>query len=165
MKNITKQESGWVLARVWLDAMEKAFRDFHGSRPRMYTYRAYEHATEAWLRILENEYGFKAKKAATIRGAVENYVEIGIKGGLFEDASQFELREVSPFRVEVKVFKCPYFDSCKDLLEEGVPVTNLTCARIGCFSAAVKLLANIDCLYDMDSIHIDDGCHGVIIKK
>lgn len=165
MKKMTKEESGWVLARVWLDALEETFRDFHGSRPRAYTYRAYEHATESWLRILESEYGFKAEKASTIKEAVENYIDLGIKGGLFEDISQFELKEISPFRMEVKVFRCPYFASCRDLIEEGVPVTNLTCARIGCFAAAVKLLANIDCLYDMYSIHIDEGCNGVIVKK
>lgn len=165
MKKMTKEESGWVLARVWLDALEKTFRDFHGSRPRTYTYRAYEHATESWLRILESEYGFKPEKSSTIKEAVENYIDLGIKGGLFQDTSQLELKEISPFRLEVKVFKCPYFNSCRDLIEEGVPVTNLTCARIGCFAAAVKLLANIDCLYDMYSIHIDEGCNGVIVKK
>jgi len=165
MKKLIKEESGWVLARVWLDALEKTSRDFHGSRPRTFTFRAYEHATETWLRILERDYGIKPEKATTIKEAIENYIEVGVAGGLFEDSSQFEIKEVTPFRIETTVFKCPYYGSCKDLLDEGVSVTDLTCPRLGCFAAAVKLLANIDCLYDMYSIHMQEGCNGIIVKK
>ena len=158
---MTREESGWVLARVWLNAVEESARDFFGKKPRMFTRRAYKHATETWLRILETDYGLKAKKAKTMKEAVENYIDIGVKGGLFKDNSQFELDEVIPTRLKVNVLSCQYYNSCRDLISEGVPVSSLTCARIGCFSSAVKLLANIACDYEIDSVN-EEGCVGVI---
>lgn len=162
MKILTREECGWALARVWLVALEESARDFFGNRPRLFSQRAYEHATEVWLRILESDYGLKAKKASSIKEAVENYIDIGIKGGLFEDNSQFELTEVTPSRLKITVFKCSYYNSCTDLMTEGIPVSNLTCARIGCFNSAAKILASIDCIYEIDSVSAEEGCLGVI---
>lgn len=150
-----------MLARVWLDALEESARDFFGNRPRQFTWRAYEHATETWLRILEMDYGLKAKKAKTIKEAVENYIEVGVKGGLFEDNSQFELTDITPSRLKINVLQCQYYNCCRDLIAEGIPVSNLTCARIGCFNSAVKLLANILCSYEIDSVN-ESGCIGII---
>lgn len=166
MKKLTREESGWALARVWLVALEESSRDFFGNRPRNFAHRAYEHATEAWLRILENDYGIKARRdLGSIREAIDSYIELGVRGGLFEDHCQFELDEVTPLRIKLKVFKCAYLDSCTDLMEQGIAVSNLTCARIGCFNSAVKLLAGIDCTYDVDSVCKERGCTGVIYRK
>ena len=165
MKPLTGEASGWVLARVWLDALEKAARDFFGTMPRMFAERGYEYASETYLRILENEYGVKATKASTIKEAVESYIDVGIQGGLFYDRSQFVLKEVTVNRLELNVLKCPYLNSCQDLLNGGITVSNLTCARIGCFKAAVKLLAGIDGMYRVDAFNTENGCQGVILKK
>ncbi|MCL5071195.1 MAG: hypothetical protein M1308_09905 [Actinobacteria bacterium] len=161
MKILTREESGWVLARVWLNALEETARDFFGNKPKIFSWRAYEHATQTWLRILEMDYGLKVKKAKTIKEAVENYIDIGVKGGLFQDNSQFELTEIIPSRLKVNILNCQYYNSCRDLIAEGVPVSNLTCARIGCFNSAVKLLSNIECIYEIDSVN-EEGCIGVI---
>jgi len=165
MEPLNREASGWVLARVWLDALEKGARDFFGTRPRMFAERGYEYASEAFLRILENDYGVKAAKASTIKEAVENYIDVGIQGGLFYDRSQFVLKEVTVNRLEINVLKCPYLNSCQDLLNGGLMVSNLTCARIGCFKAVVKLLADIDCTYRVNAFNTEDGCQGVILKK
>ena len=162
MKILTKEESGWALARVWLDALEESATDFFGNKPKIFSQRAYEYATKEWLRILEMDYGLKAKKASTIKEAVESYIDIGVKGGLFQDNSQFELTEVTNSRLKIVIFKCPYFKSCSDLMAQGVAVSSLTCARIGCFNSAAKVLANIECMYEMNSISAEEGCFGVI---
>ncbi len=162
---LTRESSGWVLARVWLDALEKGARDFFGTRPRMFAERGYEYASEAYLRILENDYGVKAAKASTIKAAVESYIDVGIRGGLFYDQSQFVLREVTVNRLEINILGCPYLNSCQDLLDGGILVSNLTCARIGCFKAAVKLLADIHCTYKVNAFNTENGCQGVILKK
>jgi len=47
MSEINREEVGWILSRVWIDALEEAARDFHGNWPMMFTSRAYEHATDA----------------------------------------------------------------------------------------------------------------------
>ena len=59
-----------------------------------------------------------------------------IMAGLFRDASQFELVQVNPQRVEITVMECPYRATCLRLLETGFTIRDLTCARIGCFRAA-----------------------------
>ena len=157
-------ETGWVIARCWLTAMEQTARDFHGRRPHFFTYRAYEHSTHAWLRILENEYGIKPRPASTIREAVESYIDIGLETGLFQDASQFEMREVTPNRVEISIGRCPYVHSCKDLISEG-SLGGLTCARLGCFNAAVSVIAGIETTYEVLGVHLLEGCSGVIERK
>jgi hypothetical protein len=96
MRQVSLEEAGWMLARVWLTAMEQAARDFHGTRPWKFCNRAYEYATEEFLRVLEDEYGLRARKGNSIKEAVESYIELGVKAGLFKDASQFELKEVGP---------------------------------------------------------------------
>jgi hypothetical protein len=145
--------------------MEQTARDFHGRRPHAVTYRAYEHSTAAWLRILETEYGIKAARATTIRGALESYIDIGVATGLFQDASQFEVREVTPDRIEITTARCPYVHTCKDLLDEGSSLGALTCARLGCFNAAVKLLSGIETTYEVLGVHLLEGCNGVIERK
>lgn len=165
MEPLTREAGGWVLARVWLDALEKGARDFFGTMPRMFAERSYEHASEAFLRILENDYGVKAAKASSIKEAVESYIDVGIHGGLFYDRSQFVLKEMTVNRLEINILRCPYLNSCQDLLDGGILVSNLTCARIGCFKAAVKLLAGIDCTYRVNAFNTEDGCQGVILKQ
>jgi acetate kinase len=162
---IDRCEAGWVIARCWLTAMEQTARDFHGRRPHAVTYRAYEHSTATWLRILESEYGIKPPPASTIREALESYIEVGVATGLFQDASQFEVREVTPNRVEITTTRCPYVHSCKDLLDGGFTLGGLTCARLGCFNAAVKLLAGIETTYEVLGVHLLEGCEGVVERK
>jgi hypothetical protein len=161
-KTLDRGECGWVIARVWLNALEETARDFHGTRPRTFVTRAYEHATEEWLRVLEQDYGLKPREAATMKEAVESYIDIGVKAGLFVDASQFNLEEKDPYRLDVSVLVCPYRESCKDLLDRGFSLRNLTCARMGCFRAAVQALTNISCDYEVTSVKPEEGCTGLI---
>jgi len=165
MDNLIKEQSGWVLARVWLVSLEQAARDFFGDRPRVFSARAYEYATESFIKILDQDFGIKTQKAGSIIEAVKNYIDTGVKGGLFKSSNQFLLEEISPSRVHLNVTNCPYLNSCKDLVNEGVAVSNLTCARIGCFRSAVRFLANIDCFYEVVAFNTDEGCQGIIGKK
>ena len=162
---IDARDAGWIVARCWLTAMERTARDFHGRRPHFFTYRAYEHSVEAWLRILESEYGVRPRPASTIKEAVESYIELGVATGVFDDPSQFELREVTPNRVEIGIARCPYVQACRDLLEEGASFGALTCARLGCFNAAVKFIAGIETTYEVLGVHLLQGCEGVIERK
>lgn len=162
MEKIDKGESGWVVALVWLSALEEAARDFHGTRPRMFCERAYEHAVQHYLRHLGDDYGVQVEKADSIRAAVEKYIKIGVIGRLFQDASDFELLEINPFHLEITVHNCKYLKSCQALIDEGFTIRDLTCARIGCFRAAVKTLANIECDYQVRSFNIDGNCQGYI---
>ena len=165
MENLIKEQSGWVLARVWLVSLEHAARDFFGKHPRVFSARAYDYATESFIKILDQDFGIKTQKASSIIEAVKNYIDTGVKGGLFQSSNQFLLEEVSPSRLHVKVTNCAYLSSCKDLINEGIPVSNLTCARIGCFRSAVRFLANIDCFYEVVAFDTEEGCQGVIGKK
>jgi hypothetical protein len=165
MRKLNGEESGWVVALTWLSALEEVARDFHGTRPRNFCQRAYEHATQNFLRQLENDYGIVAERVHSIKAAVEEYIRVGVLGGLFRDASQFELHEVNPNRLELAVHKCPYLKSCEALLNEGISLRDLTCARIGCFRAAVKHLADIDCNYEVTAFAVEETCHGAIEKK
>jgi hypothetical protein len=162
MDKIDREEAGWLVALAWLSALEETARDFHGTRPRVFSERAYEHSVEYWLHFLADEYGMPIAKADTIRTAVESYIQIGIAGGLFRDASNFELVEVNPFHLEITVHDCVYLKSCQALIEEGFSVRDLTCARIGCFRAAVKALAAIDCDYQVTSFNLEGDCKGYI---
>lgn len=165
MRELKREESGWVVALSWLSALEEVARDFHGTRPRAFCQRAYEHATENYLRILENEYGIKAQSVDSIKKAVEEYIRVGVKGRLFTDASQFELTETNPNRLELVVHKCPYLKSCEALLKEGIRLKDLTCARIGAFRAAALHLADIDCTYEVTAFAIEETCRGSIERK
>jgi len=162
MDKIDREEAGWLVALSWLNALEETARDFHGTRPRIFSERAYEHSVQYYLHLLGDEYGMQIPKSGSIREAVENYVKIGIAGGLFRDASNFELVEVNPFHLEITVHDCTYLKSCQALFEEGFSVRDLTCARIGCFRAAVKSLASIDCDYQVISFNIEGDCKGYI---
>jgi hypothetical protein len=162
MRTLDKAATGWIVARVWLDALEETARDFHGIRPRAFIERAYKHATETLLRILEDEYGLRPGKAATIKDAVQSYIELCVRAGLFDDVSQFKVEELDPYRVEVEVAGCPYGQSCRDLASQTMPLGNLTCARLGCFKAAVEILVGIDCNYEVTAASPGTGCRGII---
>jgi hypothetical protein len=162
MKTLDKSTTGWIVARVWLDALEETARDFHGIRPRAFIERAYQHATETLIRILEEEYGVRPRKAASIKEAIQSYIELGVKAGLFEDVSLFKVEELDPYRVEVEVTQCPYGQSCRDLSAASMPLQHLTCARIGCFKAAAEILAGIECNYEITSASPGAGCKGII---
>jgi hypothetical protein len=162
MDKIDREEAGWLVALAWLSALEETARDFHGTRPRVFSERAYDHSVQYWLHLLGDEYGMQIPKADAIRAAVESYIQIGITGGLFRDASNFELVDINPFHLGITVHDCVYLKSCQALIEEGFSVRDLTCARIGCFRAAVKALANIDCDYQVTSFNIEGDCKGYI---
>ena len=44
MDSITREEGGWSVARTWLAALEETARDFHGTHPKAFCERGYEHA-------------------------------------------------------------------------------------------------------------------------
>lgn len=162
MKTLEKTATGWVVARIWLDALEETARDFHGIRPRAFIERAYQHATETLLRILDEEYGLRPRKATTIKEAIQSYIELCVKIGLFDDVSQFKVEALDPYRVEIDIASCLYGTSCRDLATQAVPLQNLTCARIGCFKAAVEILTGIACNYELTSTTPGAGCKGII---
>lgn len=162
MDKINREEAGWLVALSWLSALEETARDFHGTRPRVFSERAYEHSVQYYLHRLGDEYGMPVRKSASLRAALENYIQIGLAGGLFRDASHFEIVEVNPFHLEITVHDCVYLKSCQALIEQGFGIRDLTCARIGCFRAAVKALASIDCDYQVTSFNIDGDCKGYI---
>lgn len=162
MVKIKSEEAGWMVALSWLSALEETARDFHGTRPKMFCERVYDHSVQHYLRMLGDEYGFQVEKADTIKSAVEHYVQTGVASGLFHDESEFELTEVNPYRLDITVHRCEYLKSCQSLIDEGFTVSDLTCARIGCFRAAVKVLANLDCDYAVRSFNIDGDCQGTI---
>jgi len=162
MIQINREEAGWLIALSWLSAIEETARDFHGTRPKEVVERTYEHAVAHYLGRLGDEYGIRPEKTHSIRQAVEQYILIGIAGGLFHSENDFELSDVNPSRLEITVCNCQYRKSCEALLEEGFAIRDLTCARIGCFRAAVKALAHIDCDYRVMSFNLEGECHGYI---
>lgn len=162
MIKIDQGEAGWIVSLSWLSALEEAARDFHGTRPKLFCERAYEHAVQHFLRQLGDEFGIQTEKSTTIRLAVEQYIQLGVIGRLFQDASDFELTETNPFRLEITVHNCRYLKSCQALIDEGFTVKDLTCARMGCFRAAVKSLANLECDYQLRSFNIEGDCQGYI---
>jgi len=162
MIKIDKEKAGWVVSLSWLSALEEAARDFHGTRPKLFCERAYEHAVQHYIRQLGDEFGVQTEKAKTIRDAVEQYIQLGVIGRLFQDASDFELSETNPFHLELTIHHCRYIKSCQALIDEGFTLKDLTCARLGCFRAAVKSLANMDCDYELRSFNIEGDCQGYI---
>lgn len=162
MQRIDREEAGWLVALSWLSALEETARDFHGTRPKVFSERAYEHSVQHYLHLLGDEYGIQVDRADSIRKAVDEYIELGVAGGMFRDASLFELVEVNPFHLDITVHDCKYLKSCQSLIEQGFSVRDLTCARIGCFRAAVKALASIDCDYQVRAFNIEGDCQGYI---
>ena len=162
MAKINKEEAGWVVALSWLSALEETARDFHGTRPKVFCERAYEHSVQHFLNRIGDEYGIQVGKVDSIRAAVDSYIRIGLDAGLFETSSDIELTDINPFRLDITVHDCKYLKSCRLLIDQGFSVRNLTCARIGCFRAAVKSLAGIDCDYQVRAFDIDGDCQGHI---
>ena len=159
---LTRDETGWVLARCWLAALEETARDFHGTQPRAFCERGYEHATMRWIQVLDEQYGITVPKAETVKEAIENHIDVGVRTGLFRDASQFELTQVNPARVELKILECPYRSTCEQLLNSGFQIRDLTCARIGAFRAAAEILSGIPCKYEVTGFRTDGCCEGYI---
>ena len=73
MDRIDREEAGWLVALAWLSALEETARDFHGTRPKVFSERAYEHSVQYYLHLLADEYGFSIPKSDSIRKAVEAY--------------------------------------------------------------------------------------------
>jgi hypothetical protein len=165
MRKLSGEESGWVVALSWVGALEETARDFHGTRPRAFCQRAYEHAVSNFLRRLELDFEINAARSDSIRQAIEEYIRVGVLAGIFTETSQFELKDASPNRVEVTVHQCLYLKSCEALLAGGVSVRDLTCARLGCFRAAVRHLADIDCDYEVTAFAVEDACTGAIERR
>jgi len=162
MEPLNKENAGWDIAGCWLSALEETARDFHGTHPRAFCERGYEHALQRWFRLLEEQYGVTVPKANTVLEAVENHIDVGVRAGLFRDASQFELDQVNPHRLEIKVFDCPYRATCENLLESGFTIRDLTCARIGAFRASAQLLTGTACKYEVTGFRPDGLCDGYI---
>ena len=59
MDIIDREEAGWLVALAWLSALEETARDFHGTRPRVFSERAYEHSVQYYLHLLGDEYGMQ----------------------------------------------------------------------------------------------------------
>ncbi|MEW6073792.1 MAG: hypothetical protein AB1726_14525 [Planctomycetota bacterium] len=165
MRELKKEEAGWIVALNWLSALEETARDYHGTRPRAFCQRAYEHAVHNFLSVLEIDHGVRAQRTESIREAVAEYIRIGVRAGAFEDATQFELQEINPDRLEITVHRCIYLKSCEKLLEGGISLQDLTCARIGCFRAAVQHLADIDCGYEVTAFALEETCRGAIERR
>jgi hypothetical protein len=165
MAEPNRAEGGWLIALTWLSALEETARDFHGTRPRTFCERAYEHAVHHFLGQMELEYGIAARKTESIREAVEEYIRVGVQGKAFTDASQFELEEINPDHLSLTVHRCIYQKSCEALLEGGISLRDLTCARLGCFRAAVRDLADIDCTYEVTALALGDTCQGTMERK
>lgn len=162
MVKVDKQNSGWMIALSWLSALEETARDFHGTRPKVFCERAYDHSVQYYLRILGDEYGLQIENSESIRDAVEQYIQIGVRSGLFHNESEFELENPNPHRLDVTVHNCEYQQNCQALIDDGFSIRDLTCARIGCFRAAVKILANVDSNYEVRSYNINGDCQGTI---
>src|SRR3989339_2174276 len=147
------------LLRVWMNALEKTARDFHGTRPKRFCRRVYEHAVEELFKIM-GEYGLSVSKASTLRESVERYVEASVQAGLLEDVSQVQITEINVNNLDIRVNHSPFAGSCRDLLESGLTLKELTCAQMGCFRGAVLLLSDVDCQYDLIAFDPVKGCQG-----
>lgn len=162
MDVINKEQGGWDVAQAWLSALEEAARDFHGTLPRAFCERAYEHATLRWFQLLDEQYGITVPKARTVKEAIENHIEVGVRAGLFKDPSQFELNQVNPQRVEIRSLDCIYRSTCERLLDTGFAIKDLTCARIGCFRSSAEYLTGKPCKYEVTGFRNDGTCEGYI---
>ncbi len=162
MEPLNRENGGWDIALCWLSALEETARDFHGTRPRAFCERGYEHVTVRWFQLLEEQYGISVPKASSVKEAVENHIEVGVRAGLFRDASQFELTQVNPHRLELRVIECTYRSPCQGLLDAGCTISDLTCARIGCFRASAEMLSGVPCKYEVTGFGSDGVCDGYI---
>lgn len=165
MRELNRDEAGWLIALAWVSALEETARDFHGSRPKAFCQRAYAHATHNFLSRLELDYGIRAARCKSIHEAVSEYIRVGVRAGTFAETSQFELEEVNTNRLEVSVHQCVYLKSCQALRAEGIRLRDLTCARLGCFRAAVDMLAGVDCGYEMTAFDLEGTCKGALESK
>jgi hypothetical protein len=164
MKVLNQKESGWLLALSWLSALEETARDFHGIRPMAFCERAYEHATDHFLQSLENDYGIQPNKVTTIKKAIEEYIRLAVIGGIFQDASQFNLTEINPNRIEIVGHECPYKKVYDKLLNQGLQTKDLTNATLGSFCSAVRLMAGIDCTYGITKLS-QNGFEGFVERR
>jgi hypothetical protein len=155
-------ETGWILSRIWLAALEETARDFHGNWPKVFCDRAYEHATTNWISVMENEYDFIFRRDTTMIESLRSYIDIGLQAGLFRDASDFRIKEANQFKIEVTIYRDIYSESYKELYIKEQPIREMTNARLGCFRAAIKLLSNINCDYEVTAIHSDGVVEGFI---
>jgi hypothetical protein len=155
-------ETGWILSRIWLAALEETARDFHGNWPKVFCDRAYEHATSNWISVMENEYDFVFKREGSMIECLRSYIEVGLQAGLFKDAADFRIKETNPHKIEVTIYRDIYAESYRELFIKGQPIREMTNARMGCFRAAIKLLSDIDCDYEVIAIHTDGVVEGFI---
>jgi len=160
MRETNFENTGWIVSRSWMLALEEVAADFHDAKTKRFLTQAYEHAVEAWIGIWANEYDMPIPRAKTIREAIENYIEFGVKVGLFRDASQFEISELGPNHVQIEIHTASFYHAkptdAKKLL--GV----MSRSRIGCFAAAVKMLAGITCDWEITEIDAEQGCKGYV---
>ena len=63
MLKINKEEAGWIVAISWLSALEETARDFHGTRPKVFCERAYEHSVQHFMHRHGDEYAMQMEKA------------------------------------------------------------------------------------------------------
>jgi len=165
---IPSEKSGWVVARAWLNAVNEGALKYLGPKNwKMFCSMVDESASKHYLRILQKEFGIRADRADSLKKAVENYIKVGVLAGLFESESDFELREEGFERLQIRVLSCPYFmrEVCKDALEGGLKPEQMNCPRIGCFRAAVVLLSDIPCYYDVQKVDPGKECVGRIVKQ
>jgi len=105
---IASMQSGWLVARAWLNPLNEASIKYLGNKKlRVFCSIVDECASKQWLGILEREFGIKPERADGLKKAVENYIQVGILGGLFESESQFELSEDGSGRLQIRVPSCP----------------------------------------------------------
>ena len=97
MVKINRAETGWDVALSWLSALEETARDFHGTRPKVFCERAYEHSVQHYLHRLADDYGIRVEKADSILAAVENYIQIGVISGLFRMPVILNWQKLTPF--------------------------------------------------------------------
>jgi len=163
---IPSEQSGWLVARAWLNALNEAAIKYLGNKnSKVFCSVVDECASKQWLGILEREFGIKAERADSLKKAVENYIKVGILAGLFENESQFELSEDSSGRLQIRVFSCPYEKSCEDSLRGGLKPEQINCPRIGCFRAAAVLLSSSPCYYEVQKVDPGRECVGNLVKQ
>ncbi|MEQ8223673.1 MAG: hypothetical protein ABRQ37_15275 [Candidatus Eremiobacterota bacterium] len=149
------------LVRIWVTAIEESARDFF-PHPGEFCRRVYENAASNLINIICNEYGYHMKPAGTIKEAIEAYIELAIKSGLFEDTRQFVLKEINPNKLEVSVFNCVYLPCCQDILDRGSVISELTCPRLGCFAGVAGITTDIACSHTLTGFNPGKCCEGFI---
>jgi hypothetical protein len=157
------ERAGWNMMYVWQEALEETARDFHGTHPQEFCVRAYAHATRNWIHLLREEYGIILPRTDSMKEAVESYIRASVEVGAFRSADSFRITDFPESNaIEVEILACPYENTCRELLCKGVKYADITCARIGCFRAAVLYLTGHDCRYDILHVRPNKGCRGII---